>query len=564
MNELIWKHCLKNALDYGKASESAVLGKVLAECPDLKKDFKKTLEEIKEAIGKVNELSRKEIEEEVKKYSFNEVKKTGESPSFFLENAVKGRVVTRFAPEPNGFPHIGHAKAAFLSCEAAKAYSGKFILRWDDTNPETEKKEFVEGIKEGLSWLGLSFDKEFFASDYMNEFYSFAEKLVIQENAYVCRCSKEEITEGRKKGIECVCRKNSVNQNLDLWNEMLSRKLKKGEAVLRLKADMKSYNTVMRDPTLFRIVSTEHWRQGKKYVVWPTYDFEVSIADYLTGVTHALRSKEYELRDELYYKIFDLLKLPRTIIYDFSRLNIKGTTLSKRFLKPLIMEKKVSGWDDPRLPTLAGLKRRGILPQAIKSFVLSFGLSKVESEPSWEALLSENRKLLDDVSERYFFVKNPVLLRVDNAPEEKAILLKHPSKQMGFRELYSKELFFIQESDAKQLQVGSVFRLKDLYNVKIKEKGKELVGEYAGKELIEGTKKIHWLPKDDKQIVSAKLLVPGDLIKEGEFNEESLSIEKGFCEKACKNLKEGTIIQFERIGFARLDSIKEMNFILSC
>ncbi|MGB9577271.1 MAG: glutamate--tRNA ligase, partial [Candidatus Norongarragalinales archaeon] len=461
---------------------------------------------------------------------------------------------TRFLPEPNGPGHIGHAKAAWLNWEAARQYNGKCILRWDDTNPEKESQEFVDSIREDLKWLGLSFARESYTSDLMPRFYELAEKLVNQGDAYVCECRQEEISRAREHGKPCAHRERTPQENAVLWKQMVQGKVREGEAILRLKADMKSQNTVMRDPTLFRVIKTPHYRQRDRYSAWPTYDFEVSIADSLDGVTHALRSKEYELRDELYYYIIDKIGLRKPVVYDFSRLNIKGTKLSKRFIKPLIEEGKVSGWDDPRLPTIRGLKRRGILPAAIKNFVLSFGLSKVESEPSWEALLTENRRLLDPIAPHYFFVDEPVEVYAENAPTQ--------SIKVGQRTITTSQRFFIAGSDAKQLKQGETIRLKEAFNIKIKDASKHPIqAEYAGTQLLK-TKKIQWVPV--KEAVPATLVEVGDLFVDDKFNPASLSERRGYCEKACTTIARETIVQFERVGFARLDDEKTMRFIRSC
>ncbi|MFH0922614.1 MAG: glutamate--tRNA ligase, partial [Candidatus Micrarchaeota archaeon] len=365
------KFALKNAFDYGKAEVKSVVGKVIAEFPDAKKDMKTAMVEISAAVDEANALVKEELEKALSTFTFEEKKEEGEK-KFVLPGAEKGSVVTRFLPEPNGPPHLGHAKAAFLSAEFARQYDGKCLLRWDDTNPEKETEEFEYQIRNGMQWLGLRFARESYASDYLEKFYGFAETMIERGDAYVCSCSQEEMKKNRMESVACNCRSRGVDENAALWKKMLSREMKEGEATLRLKADLKSLNTTMRDPVLFRIMLTPHYRQGEKYCVWPVYDFEACIVDSMEGVTHALRSKEYELRDELYYFILDKFNLRKPFVYDFSRLDIQGTVLSKRVLRPLIESKKVWGWDDPRLPTLMGLKRRGLLPEAIRSFVLSF------------------------------------------------------------------------------------------------------------------------------------------------------------------------------------------------
>ncbi len=542
LEKIIRKHVLKNAWEYGKAEVQGAVGKVIAEYPEAKKGMKQTLSLIQKNVEEVNSLSRKQIEQELASYSFTEKKlvdKKLELPQ------VAGEVVTRFSPEPNGYAHIGHAKAAFLSFEAAAAYNGRCILRWDDTNPEKEKKQFVEAISSDLHWLGLEFDAEYYSSDLMPVFYKYADQLVSQGEAYACTCRKEEIAKNREEKKNCACREKQALS----WEEMKRGKVAKGEAVLRLKGDMAALNTVMRDPTLFRIVSAKHYRQKNKYKAWPNYDFAVCIADSFQGVTHALRSKEYELRDELYYAILDKLRLRKPVVYDFSRLNLQGTKLSKRYLLPLIKAKKVSGWDDPRLPTLAGLRRRGIQPQAIKDFVLSFGLSKVESNPSWDRLLAENKKLLEPVAKHFFFVADAVKFKIVG------IAPGHSREKAAAHNFAGLEDANYVHIPAKEVSPGAELRLKGFCSVKLNEKHAEV---------IEGMpeKKVEWTFASNS--VKTKLLVVGDLFKGDEFNENSLETVNGVCPKSVLSLEQGEAVQFERIGFCRLDKkTKNPVFILT-
>jgi glutamyl-tRNA synthetase len=377
-------------------------------------------------------------------------------------------------------------------------------------------------------------------------------------------CEQDEIKENRSRMKECAHRKQSTQKNSELWREMLAGKFDEGEAILRYKGDMGSDNTVMRDPTLFRIIKDDHYRQKNKYVVWPSYDFEAPILDSIEGVTHAMRSKEYELREAIYYTILNDLQLRKPILIHFARLSIKNAPISKRLLAPLVLEKKVLGWDDPRLPTLSGLRRRGILPEAIRNFVLRFGIGKTESEPGWEILLSENRKLLDPSAKRFFFVKNPVLLEVENSRPKTVLLKEHPNLEKRTRVFNIAGQFYIQEDDAKNIKIGEKVRLKDLFNIEIVEKSKEKI-----KAKIVDTEempqlKIQWLPKNE--VIPCRVLVPGDLLTDdGKYNKNSLRVDEGFCEKNAEMLDVGAIVQFERYGFCRLDRKgKEMEFIYSC
>ncbi|MEM4194995.1 MAG: glutamate--tRNA ligase [Candidatus Anstonellales archaeon] len=562
VEEIIRKHAIKNAYDYGKANAGAVAGKVIADYPEAKNNMKEIMQKISKIVNEINKMKKEEIEKELAKYSFE--KKEKKEKTITLPNAEEGKVVTRFPPEPNGYPHIGHAKAVFLDYESAKSYGGKMLLRFDDTNPKREKQEYVEGIKESLKWLGVKWEKETYTSDYMPKLYEFAEKLISLGKAYVCLCGQDEIKENRKKMKECVHRKQSIQKNTELWKDMLSGKFDEGEAILRYKGNMQSENTVMRDPTLFRIIKGEHYRQKNKYFVWPSYDFEAPILDSIEGVTHAMRSKEYELREALYYSILDDLGLRKPILIHFARLSIKNAPISKRLLTPLVLEGKVSGWDDPRLPTLMGLKRRGIVPEAIRNFVLRFGIGKTESEPGWEILLAENRKLLDPVAKRFFFVKEPILLEVENSRPQTVLLKDHPDSEKRTRVFNVAKEFYIQHDDAKHLEIGEKIRLKDLFNIEIVEKSKEKIKARIIEIKEMPQLKIQWLPKNN--VIPCKVLVPGDLLTEhGKYNRESLRIDEGYCEKNVEELSIGNIIQFERYGFCRLDKKgEEMEFIYSC
>ncbi|RMF30997.1 MAG: glutamate--tRNA ligase, partial [Candidatus Nitrosothermus koennekii] len=378
LKEIIKSIALKNAVEHdGKARVDSVISKLLAIKPEVKKDIKNIISDVKSIVEEVNSISIEEqrrLLEELKP-EFLEVKKEERRGLPPLPNAEMNKVITRFPPEPNGYPHIGHAKAAIIDEEYARMYNGKFILRFDDTNPLQEKLEYYDAILDGLNWLKVKPDLIKNTSDDMDILYNYARKLIEVDGAYVCLCEADTIKENRRLGVECDCRKRNNEDNLEEWEKMFNE-YKENQAILRFKGDMKAENTAMRDPTLFRIIDAEHPKKGRKYRVWPTYDFAAPIEDSIDGVTHAMRSKEYELRNELYYAILDKLSLRKPLVIEFSRLEFEGIPVSKRKIKPLIEEGKVEGWDDPRLPTLIALKRRGILPEAIREFVLSLGFTK--------------------------------------------------------------------------------------------------------------------------------------------------------------------------------------------
>ncbi|MCI0503512.1 glutamate--tRNA ligase [Candidatus Micrarchaeota archaeon] len=559
---IIRKHVLKNAFDYGKASAGAVVGKVIAEAPDSKKDMKATMAAINAEISRVSSLGKADIENEMAGFEYAEKKE--EKKGIEIPGAEQGKVVVRYPPEPNGWPHIGHAKAFCLSWSIAKRYGGKIMLRWDDTNPEAEKAEFLEAIRSGIKWLQIDYDQEKYCSDYIPQMYELCQKLISQGDAYSCSCKQEDVSKGREAMERCSCANKPTDSHLAGWRGMLEGAVPEGGATIRLKGDMASQNTVMRDPTLFRILTTPHYRQGTKYRVWPTYDFQGAVMDSILGITQPIRSKEYELRDELYAYLLKKLGLRVPQMISISRLSIKNAPVSKRLLRPLVESGKLWGWDDPRLPTLAGLNRRGIMPQAIRDFVLSFGISKVESEPDWEALLAENRKLLDPISPHYFFVADPVEVKVHGLEHQEMELKLHPKQDMGMRPVAVSSTLYIPKADAVSLKTGDIFRLKDLCNVQIE--AIEPSGRIVGKHVTDSPvpKKIQWVASEK---LPCTVLVPGDLLDEkGEFNPGSLKAVEGICEGACVNLKPGDIVQFERFGFCRLDKAEggKPTFIFSC
>ena len=317
---------------------------------------------------------------------------------------------------------------------------------------------------------------------------------------------------------------------------------------------MKSANTAMRDPTLFRVIDKKHPLQGDNYRVWPTYDFAGAVEDSISGVTHPFRTKEYELRDPVYFHILSLLNLRKPHLMEFSRLSIEGMPVSKRKIKPLIEEGLVSGYDDIRLPTLRGLKKRGIVPEAIRQFVFSQGISKVESTVDFGIVEAFNRKILDPKAKRYFFVSDPVKLTVEDAPKRKINLKLHPTNDIGERRVETDAVFFVQKEDMQNMKTGDIFRLKGLYNVTIQNIGDEISGRYEGEELLPDTAKIQWTTKEYMEM---KISVPRPLFNKDIYNPESLMELYGYAEKAVTDIPDGEIIQFERVGFVRIEKQKK-------
>jgi glutamyl-tRNA synthetase len=559
----IRKIALQNAVEHdGKTKDKVVLSKSLGTIPELKNNVKDVIPEIASIVSQINGMSIEEQKTEIQN-NFPEIldvkenvkeERVGLPP---LEGAEQGKVVTRFTPAPNGYPHIGHAKAAIISEEYAKMYGGKLVLRYDDTNPEDIRLEYWAAIKVGLDWLGIEFDEIKNTSDDIGLLYDKCVEMIKKNYAYVCTCKRDTISKNRKEMVSCECSMGDVKQNEERWERMF-KKYKPGEAIVRFRGDMESKNTVMRDPVLFRINDARHARLAEEHRVWPSYDIAVAVEDSTDGITHALRSKEYELRNELYHAILDALDMRHPKMLEFSRLEFKGMPVSKRILRPLIDEGKVSSYDDPRLPTLAALERRGITPEAIRKFTLSLSLTKADTLAPFDSLEAFNRKIVDENSIRLFMVKDPKTLTIRNLPNSTVELPNHPSNKMGTRKVMVEDSVFLSSDDVKSLKIGDQLRLMGLGNVKITSVNSEITGEFTGDERDVNFMKLQWVSQ--KNAHELKILIPQRLFVDDKFNEESLEEIHVYVEPHYLELRNGEEIQFVRFGYCRKDSSKQAIF----
>lgn len=557
---------LRNAIEYdGKARLEAVISKTMASRPELRGNIKTIIPEVRRLLNQINSLAINEQKALLQEMSPTaDIQKHAEKISGLppLYGAEIGNVVTRFPPEPNGYPHIGHAKAAIIDDEYARMYNGKLILRFDDTNPLTEKTEYYEAIKEGIYWLGIKPDLVKNASDDIFLLQDYGRKLVTSRGAYVCRCNQKTIQEFRSQGLECACRLDNSSYD-EALTEIFAGAFEPNEATIRFRGDMNSPNTAMRDPTLFRIIDGNHPILGTSVRVYPTYDFAAPVEDSLDGVTHAMRTKEYELRNELYNAILERLHLRRPVVSEFSRLEFEGLPVSKRKIKPLIENKSLNGWDDPRLPTLVALKRRGFLPEAIRKYVLSLGWTLSESKPPFESLEAFNRKIIDDFSTRLFFVREPVELKLINANPVNVSLKNHPSSNLGSRSVQVNDTVYIARADAGKLSEGSIIRLMELYNIKItrldlaNDKSR-VYADVIGTGLSHDIQKIQWVAYNDK--MPYRIIIPKKLFSNEEFDRNSLEIASGYAESFVSTLPVHSNIQFVRYGFCRLDGDQQAIF----
>jgi glutaminyl-tRNA synthetase len=398
-----------------------------------------------------------------------------------IENDIKtgrygGRVHTRFPPEPNGYLHIGHAKSALLNYWIAQEYGGKFNLRFDDTNPEKESQEYVDAIKRDLRWLGIDWeDREFYASDYFEQLYQWAEELIKKGKAYVCDLSPEEVSEYRGKAIiqdgkvitppgkESPYRNRSVEENLDLFRRMRAGEFPDGSKTLRAKIDMAHPNLNMRDPVMYRIMRVPHYRAGTQWCIYPTYDWAHGQSDSIEGITHSICTLEFEDHRPLYDWFLDQLGIHHPRQIEFARLNLTYTVMSKRLLLQLVEGGYVRGWDDPRMPTLAGMRRRGYTPEAIHEFVRRVGVSKRESITEIELLEHCVRQDLNKRAPRRMAVLDPLKVVLVNYPDDQVEWLEainNPEDpSAGTRQVPFSKVLYIERDDFMENPPKDFYRL---------------------------------------------------------------------------------------------------------
>lgn len=525
---------------------------------------------------------------------------TKSSSSNFIKNIVvedlaAGRVrevVTRFPPEPNGYLHIGHAKSICINFELADEFQGRTNLRFDDTNPVKEDTEYVESIKQDVKWLGFEWDGLFFASDYFGEMYERALLLIRKGLAFVDDQTADQIRETRgtltEPGQESPFRNRSAEENLDLFNRMKAGEYKDGEKVLRAKIDMASPNINLRDPVIYRILHAHHHNTGDRWCIYPMYAFAHPIEDAIEGVTHSICTLEFEDQRPFYDWVVrecEMPSVPRQ--YEFARLNLSNTVMSKRKLKQLVDEKAVDGWDDPRMPTISGLRRKGYTPEAIRAFCRELGVNKgygVVDERMLEHFIREDLKLK---ALRTMAVLDPLKLVITNYPEGQTEWLEAENNsenpEMGHRQIpFSREIYierddFMENPPAKYFRLfpGNEVRLKHAYFVKCEEVVKDADGNvveirctydpetksgsgFTGRK-VKGT--IHWV--DASQAVPAEYRLYEPLILDESEDEDkpflenlnpnSLTVARGFVEPGMKEAAGGEKFQFFRHGYFNVD-----------
>ena len=524
------------------------------------------------------------MEEEVKKLNFLEE---------IIENDLKtGKVksiLTRFPPEPNGYLHLGHAKSLCINFGLAQKYKGKTNLRYDDTNPAKEDTEYVDAIKEDISWLGFKWDKELYASDYFEQLYIWAEELIKRGLAYVDDQNQEEISKARgtveKPGTDSPYRNRSVEENLRIFREMRNGKYEDGAKVLRAKIDMAHPNMMFRDPILYRIKHASHHRTGDKWCIYPMYDYTHGQCDSIENITHSICTLEFDVHRPLYDWFIETLGIYPSHQYEFARLNLTYTLMSKRKLLELVQKGIVAGWDDPRMPTLCGVRRRGYTAEALKMFCDKIGVSKRDQLMDIQLLEWCVRQDLNARSNRYMVVQDPVKLTITNWEEGKVEWFEcplNPAEPEGAKrkvpftgELLIERSDFMEDAPSKffRLKPGGEVRLKYSYIVKCNEVIKDAEGKIielkcsydpstkpgAGEwRSVKGT--IHWVSgRHAKEIelrnyerlftLADMSQVPEDKDYKDFLNPDSLTLGKAYAEPALLEDESGIAVQFERTGY---------------
>jgi len=514
-------------------------------------------------------------------------------------NKHGGKVITRFPPEPNGYLHIGHAKSICLNFGLAEEFKGRCHLRFDDTNPEVEEVEYIESIQADVKWLGFDWGPHlYYASDYFEQIYQWAEQLIRDGKAYVCSLNEEQLREYRgdfnRPGKNSPDRDRSVEENLSLFRQMREGKFEEGACTLRAKIDMASPNMNMRDPLLYRIRKVHHHRTGDKWCIYPMYDYAHPLSDAIEHITHSICTLEFQDHRPFYDWCIENCTVPaEPHQYEFARLNMTYLVMSKRKLLQLVKEKLVMGWDDPRMPTISGIRRRGYTPASVKKFAKRIGVAKAESLIDFEILESCVREDLDDVSHRAMAVLRPIKVVIENLPDGHKELLEpsvHPKKtELGKRQIHFTKTLYIDAADFKEqadpdffrLKPGSEVRLRNAYVIKCNEVIKDIAGNIKelrctydpvtlhGKPPADGRKIkgiIHWVSAET--CIDAEVRLYGRLFKvpdpenvpDGQdfkinLNPSSLEVLKNAkLESSLANANLETRYQFERVGYFCLDN----------
>jgi len=546
LREMLYRCALQNAVKHGGVPQSgAVIGMAMGAHPELRTRAKEVAALAREVIADVAALSpekRLATLEEIAPEMVAALSEKHEHKKVLpdLEEA-QGGVVMRFAPNPSGPLHIGHARAAVLNDAYVKQYGGRYILRIEDTDPKRVDPDAYETVKEDIRWLGLGITETVTQSERLPLYYDLCRELIGRGGAYVCTCDNERFKELKMAKTACPCRDQPVEKNLELWEKMLDHAFAEGEVSVRIRTDLNHPDPAMRDFPAFRILDSPPHPKVEAHV-YPLMNFSVVADDHLLGVTHVIRGKDHIANTRRQRFIYDHFGWKVPLYRHYGRMGIEGVVLSTSQMRIGIREGTYTGWDDIRLGTLRALARRGITPDAVKNAVLAIGIGETDISFSWDNLYSENRKLVDPVANRYFFVPDPIELRISGAQPRTAHALLHPADAARGTRTFSFTGPVVLPK-AEIVQGTPMIRLKDLFNVKVTW-NKDIPNlEYAGDALADARAAkapiIQWLPVEEK--IGCTLRTPdGDI--------------RGVCEPAVKH-ELGNVVQFERVGFAKIDAV---------
>ena len=547
LEEIVYKHALLNAAKHkGSANPGAVMGSIMANEPELRSRAKEIGPMSGKIVAKVNSMTLDEQKAEMEKLGVEVEDKKPKAKEVGLQElpGTHENIVLRFAPNPSGPLHIGHSRAAVPNAEYVKRHNGKLILRIEDTDPKRVYEPAYEMIPEDLKWLGIEADEVIYQSDRFETYYDYARQLIEKGAAYMCTCDGGDFKKLKDSCQACPCRDNTVEENLELWDKFDT--MRAGEAVLRVKTDIAHKNPAIRDWVAMRLVDEEHPRLGTKYRIYPMMNFSVAVDDHLMGLTHVLRGKDHLANTEKQKYLYDHMgwEVPEYIHY--GRLKMEDIALSTSKAMAGIEEGTYSGWDDPRLGTLRAIARRGIDPRTIYNLITEIGVKMADSAISWKKIYGLNRSFIEPVANRYFFCEEPVEIEVDgyDAGEveiERPLHADHLDR--GNRVLHFNGKAYLAKSDIND----GIYRLMDAVNVDIN--GEDITYHSDSFEEARQVKAriIQWVPLDDN--VNVKLVM------------DDASVKSGLGESALRDLKVGDVVQFERVGFARLDEIKDDEMI---
>ncbi len=541
LEEVARKYALKNAVEYsGECNPSAVIGSVINETGEEPGTVGKVAGKI---CGQVNQLSLEEQEKQLQNYEFEE-EEHEHDPIPDLKDAEEGEVVVRFAPNPNGPPHLGSARGMVINGELKDKYDGKLVLRFDDTDPRNKRPlpEAYEMYQEDYNWLGYEVDQVVYSSKQFDKYIEHAEELIEMGEAYVSKASPEEMQKHRKEGTASEYRGQSPEENMELWEQMKNGGIEEGEAVLKIKTDLDHKNPAVRDFVAFRIIEDpDHPITGDDYRVWPLLDFAGAIEDHYTETTHIVRGKDLRASTKRQKYIYDYLDWEYPEVKYWGTVKISGfdAPMSTSTLGEMIENGELEGWDDPRVGTVRALRKRGFQPEALREFFIDMGVTENTVEASLETLNTSNRDIVED-SDRYFFVSNPVELEIEEVPEDlEPEINRHPDypergvRKPGLEHENGKVTVYVEEKDLND----GFLRLKGLCNIEV-EDGEARYREGDHNAALENNADIvHWVPSTAEE---AEVVMPTGERIDGLVEPSEIEVDQ--------------VVQFERFGFVRCDS----------